>query len=111
MIRTSRRLGLFPRADMQFLSEKPRSAGAGLQPALNSQHAPGRYNIPSVGLYVWRLRPYSVTQAPAYCVDRARNHYTFSVLGNNCPLVVQPREQGEETGVASELDVPTDIER
>lgn len=78
---------------------------------VNSHLSPGLHNIPSVGLFVWRLQSYAVTQAPAYCVDRARNHYTFSVLGNNCPLLVSPHEQGEGTGIAGELDVPSYIER
>lgn len=29
----------------------------------------GRYNIPSVAVFAWRLKTYSVTQTPAYCVD------------------------------------------
>ena len=28
--------------------------------------------------------------APAFCIDRARNHYTFSVLGNDAPLITKP---------------------
>lgn len=31
---------------------------------INSQHTPGRSNIPNVGVYVWRLKPYSVTATP-----------------------------------------------
>jgi hypothetical protein len=78
---------------------------------VNSRRKQGLHNIPSVGLFVWRLRSYPITQAPAYCVDRARNRYTFSVLGNNCPLLIRPREQGEGTGISGELDVPSFIER
>src|SRR5262249_32675684 len=47
---------------------------------INSHRAQGRYNIPSVGLFVWRLKSYPVTQAPAHCEDRKRHHYTFSIL-------------------------------
>src|SRR5262249_41433047 len=32
-----------------------------------STRTPGRPNLPGVGLYVWRLRSYSVTRTPAYC--------------------------------------------
>src|SRR5205085_4510997 len=35
----------------------------------SSHRRTGRYNIPSVGVFVWRLYPYSVTYAPAYCAE------------------------------------------
>ncbi|MER7106979.1 hypothetical protein [Streptomyces sp. NPDC000229] len=50
----------------------------------------GGHSPAGVGLFVWRLKPYRVTRAPAYCVDRARNLYTFSILGNDGPLVTKP---------------------
>ena len=57
-----------------------------------SQRTPGRYNIPSVGVFVWRLRSYSVTQTPAYCFEeQGPNCYPFSVLGNDTPLFTRPR--------------------
>ena len=31
-----------------------------------SSHSPGHHNLSSVGLFVWRLKSYSVTHAPAY---------------------------------------------
>jgi hypothetical protein len=57
---------------------------------IGSRRRQGRYAPQDVGLFVWRLKPYSVTHAPAYCVDRARNQYTFSILGNDVPLVTKP---------------------
>lgn len=47
----------------------------------------GRYRPPNVAAFVWRLKCYSITNAPAYCIDRARNQFTFSILGNDSPLV------------------------
>ncbi len=53
---------------------------------------PGRSNIPSVGLHLWRLRAYPVTRAPAYCLEGVSPAaYTFSVLGNDAPLFTHPR--------------------
>ena len=52
---------------------------------INSHLTQGRYNIPSVGLFVWRLKRYSVTKTPVTALEQ-RNCYTFSVLGNNTPL-------------------------
>ncbi|GAA1920838.1 hypothetical protein GCM10009716_31860 [Streptomyces sodiiphilus] len=59
----------------------------------------GGYTPAGLGLFVWRLKPYPVTGAPAYCVDRARNLYTFSILGNDSPLVAGPGPR-PETGAA-----------
>jgi hypothetical protein len=59
-------------------------------PRITSARRQGRYAPPAVGLFVWRLKPYSITYAPAYCIDRARNQFTFSILGNDAPLVTKP---------------------
>lgn len=79
----------------------------------NSTHTRGRYNIPSVGVFVWRLHAYSVTQAPAYCYEEeAPNCFTFSSLGNDTPLYVHPQPAISNTGYGlSELNFPTPITR
>jgi hypothetical protein len=74
---------------------------------VNSQRTQGLYNVPSVGVFVWRLRPYSVTQSPAFCVDEHPNCYTFSVLGNDAPLYNKPQPETEPTHIAGELNLPT----
>jgi hypothetical protein len=78
---------------------------------INSHRTRGRYNIPSVGLFVWRLRSYSITRAPAHCVDRFRNHYTFSILSNDAPLFTRPVAEPAPTHIADELNVPAPIRR
>ena len=80
---------------------------------VDSQHTPGRYNIPSVGLFVRRLQPYSVTQAPAYCYEEeAPNCYLFSALGNDAPLFTNPQPAVTATGYGlSELNFPGPITR
>lgn len=79
---------------------------------INSKHSQGRYNIPSVGLFVWRLRAYPVTQTPAYCREEAGpNAYTFSVLGNDAPLFIQAQHEESSTDIAGELNVPAPIRR
>jgi len=70
-----------------------------------------RHNIPSVGLFVWRLQPFSITQAPASCIDRARNRYTFNILGNDTPLITRPIAEPEPTHIADEMNVPAFIRR
>ena len=57
-----------------------------------SPYTPGRYNLPDVGLFIWRLKPYPVTCTPAYCMEEVNpSCYTFSVLGNNSQLYTNPQ--------------------
>ncbi|MBC9728856.1 hypothetical protein [Streptomyces sp. TRM68367] len=56
----------------------------------DSRHRQGGWTPAGVALFVWRLKAYSLTRGPAYCIDRARNLYTFSILGNDTPLVTKP---------------------
>jgi hypothetical protein len=64
-----------------------------------------------VGLHVWRLRPYPVSHGPAYCVDRARNLYTFSILGNDSPLITRPEPEPSAAHIATVDNVPAVITR
>lgn len=61
---------------------------------ISSERSSGRHNIPVAGLLVWRLKPYSVTHTPAYCVEDEGLHcFTFSILGNNTPLYTRPEPE------------------
>ncbi|MFJ9929872.1 hypothetical protein ACIRU5_28065 [Streptomyces misionensis] len=64
-----------------------------------------------VGLFVWRLKPYALTASPAYCVDRARNLYTFSILGNDTPLLTRPVPEPSPSHLAAVDNVPAFITR
>jgi hypothetical protein len=71
---------------------------------LGSPLESGRPNLPGVGLFLWRLRSYPVTSAPAYNVEEvAPNAFTFSVLGNDSQLYVRPAPEAEPTAIAGEL--------
>ncbi|MEK6374878.1 MAG: hypothetical protein AABO58_19540 [Acidobacteriota bacterium] len=75
-----------------------------------------RYNVPSLGLYVWPLGVYSVTHAPAYHVERhakkgLRNRLTASLLGNDMPLYTLPVQEPEPSHIADETNVPAPIRR
>jgi hypothetical protein len=78
---------------------------------VTSNRRQGDYRVPNVGLFVWRLKPYSITRAPAYCIDRARNQFTFSILGNDVPLVTRPIAEPGPSTVATEENVPAFISR
>jgi hypothetical protein len=93
---------------------------------INSHRTMGRYDIPSVGVFVWRLKSYSVgwTNAQgnewksplgttaASCIEEEGPHcYTFSVLGNDTPLYNRPQPETDPTHIAGELNLPTPIRR
>jgi hypothetical protein len=79
---------------------------------IDSHRTRGRYGIPSVGVFVWRLKSYSVTQMPAYCAEESGpENFTFSVLGQDTPLFVNPETATDKTLIAKELSVPAPIRR
>jgi hypothetical protein len=76
-----------------------------------SHQGKGKYNIPNVGLFIWRLKAYSVTQTPACCVEEiGSNCYTFSVLGNDTRLYNRPQPEAEPTSI-TDLNLPVPITR
>jgi hypothetical protein len=78
----------------------------------DSRHARGRYNIPSVGLFVWRLCSYSITYTPAYCFESAGdNFFLFSALGNDTRLFTAPVSNTRQCAEAGLRNVPEPIRR
>ncbi|MEV0172043.1 hypothetical protein AB0I00_13110 [Streptomyces sp. NPDC050803] len=77
----------------------------------DSPKKPGGLTPAGVALFVWRLRAHSLTASPAYCIDRARNLYTFSILGNDTPLVTKPFPEPSPTHIATIDNVPAFITR
>ncbi|AFY34130.1 hypothetical protein [Calothrix sp. PCC 7507] len=79
---------------------------------IQSPYDLGRYNIPDVGVFVWRLQSYAVTQTPAYSLEEVSPHcYTFNVLGHNTPLYISPQPEVDPTDIATELNLPAPIRR
>jgi hypothetical protein len=79
---------------------------------VNSHRTVDRYNIPSIGVFVWRLKSYPVTRAVAHCAeDVGPQCFTFSVLGQDAPLFIKPQPQTERSLIAEELSVPARIRR
>lgn len=53
--------------------------------------AVGPYNLRTLGLFVWRLKSYSVSGSSAYCMEDVGSEcFTFSALGNDCQLFTKP---------------------
>jgi hypothetical protein len=79
---------------------------------IQSRHTTGRYNIPSVGVFIWWLKAYSVTRTRAYRAENAGPHcFTFSVLGQGAPLFCKSEPETDPAHVADEMNVPAPIRR
>lgn len=72
----------------------------------------GRYNIPNVGIFLWRLRAYSLTLSPAVpVVSGGTDRFFFSPLGCNMQLFNLPVTEDDVTHLAEPLNVPIEITR
>jgi hypothetical protein len=69
----------------------------------------GFYNIPNVGLFLWRLRAYSLTRSPAVALDPRR--FLFSPLGQPLPLFNLPQTEDEVFSLAQPINVPARLGR
>lgn len=72
----------------------------------------GRYNIPNLGLFLWRLQGYAITGGTARAAaDPGDGRYTFSPLGLSAPLFNRPRSETEISHLADEENVPGPLRR
>lgn len=69
----------------------------------------GRFNIPHVGIFLWRLNAYRHTRSPALRVDDRR--YLISPLGQPLQLFTNPKTEDEITHLADPINVPDPIRR
>lgn len=67
----------------------------------------GRYNIPDVGIYLWRLQAYPVREAPAF--PHGNGNFGFSQLGSDIRLFHHPETELNISHLATEVNVPTQI--
>ncbi|HEY7403853.1 MAG TPA: hypothetical protein VIB39_10050 [Candidatus Angelobacter sp.] len=78
--------------------------------SINSAVSQGRYGAFDVGLFVWRLQAFPLTNTVAYCQERAGDHcFTFSLLGNDTPLFNRPADEPRHG--SSRLSLPIPITR
>ncbi len=86
----------------------------------------GRYNIPSIGIFLWRLQDYQIGPIPVSASDSTKTdlhgtthqgdaravvtpadgRYTFNPLGISAPLFNLAQTQGDATQLADEINVP-----
>ena len=76
---------------------------------IGARRGPEVYNIPSVGVFVWRLKAYPITQTPALSDDTSPNCYLFNPLGHDTQLFNSP--QPASSGSPGPLNLPTPITR
>lgn len=69
----------------------------------------GKYNIPNVGIFLWRLNDYSQMRSPAVRLDERR--WFISPLGHLLQLFHHPQREAEITHLAEPVNVPEPISR
>ena len=71
----------------------------------------GRYNIPNVGIFLWRVQSLRLARVPLVDVDGTGTRYRFDALGTDRPLFNAGRTEEQITHVAEPLDVPMPLPR
>jgi hypothetical protein len=71
----------------------------------------GRYNIPNVALFLWRVQSLRLARSPLVEADGSGRRYRFDPLGTDKPLFAAPRTEAEITHLAEPLDVPLPLTR
>ena len=66
----------------------------------------GRYNLPNVGLFLWRLQAYPVQRASARPATTRPGFYTIDPLGLDQPLFNRPRSETDISHLAEPINVP-----
>lgn len=69
----------------------------------------GRYNIPNIGIFLWRIGSHILTNSPAFQVDSRR--YRFDPLGKDTSLYNSVETEVTITHLAGRLNVPMPITR
>ena len=70
----------------------------------------GRYNIPNIGIFLWRVASLRLARSPLVGADGSGLGFRFDQLGTDKPSSQQRTEQ-EITHLAEPLDVPLPLKR
>jgi hypothetical protein len=71
----------------------------------------GKYNIPNIGIFLWRLTAYQLRNSPAAAVGTDGQRFLFSPLGANMPLFTGPQTENSITHLAEPINVPEPLRR
>ena len=83
----------------------------------NIESQRGKYNIPNVGLYLWRIGSYSATNTPAYKVADIGDpnvdgrRYLFNPIGKDTALYNRTITEEEISHLAEPINVPMPLAR
>ncbi|MGI9102242.1 MAG: hypothetical protein ACR2IF_07330 [Terriglobales bacterium] len=95
-------------ADRQLLNT-PFDRTAHTAEVRNIESRRGKYNIPNVGIFLWRIRANPITHAPAFRVDDRR--YLFDAIGRDTQLYTRPKTLSPDSALSGPLNVPMPISR
>lgn len=72
----------------------------------------GRYNIPNIGLFLWRLQAFRLSDVPltADPLDASGRKFRFNPLGADQPLFRRPLTETQITHLAEPVNVPEPID-
>jgi hypothetical protein len=76
-----------------------------------SRHAPRRHNVPTVAVFVWRLRTWTVTRMEATQLGEGSFRFAFSALGHESPLFARAIPETDPTAIADEPNLPVRIDQ
>jgi hypothetical protein len=72
----------------------------------------GRFNIPNVGLFLWRLQDYPVEHGTACALaSPSDGRFTFHPLGYDAPLFNEPQTETQISQVTAEINLPLRLRR
>lgn len=77
---------------------------------IDSPRTPGRYNLPAVGLFVWRLGVHRATFVPARPLASA-GCYSMDPLERDLQLYVRPVPEGDVADIAGPRHLPAPLTR
>jgi hypothetical protein len=75
----------------------------------NIESRRGKYNIPNMGIFLWRLQSFQVEKSPAY--GHRSGKFSFDPLGRDIQLFTHPKTEKHLTQITQEINVPGPIRR
>jgi len=67
----------------------------------------GHYNIPNIGIFVWRLQSLPLYNAPAF--DHGEGRFSFNPLGYDEPLFTHAKLEKDSSGFVKEINLSAPI--
>jgi hypothetical protein len=72
----------------------------------------GRFNIPNIGLFLWRVQNYPIERGTAFALASPTDgRYTFHPLGYDTPLFNEPQTETRISQVTAENNLPLRLRR